>query len=837
MSNLPAVSPEGEDYPEPEYEDQPVSIARSLWEIIPKQLRDSEFRFVTLRRKGQTPEDDGKIPSMKWKDKQLMVNSPKLREQIEKVGTYAVATGHGGLVVVDVDHEDGVKLVGNLPETFTVSSGNRKLPHLYFRVVDGEKVQSFSAKRPLPSEEIEEWAQKVVEKGTGCLNDLNLETLFDFQASGKLVVGPGSRFDASAVYTVTKNVPIYRITKRELLELLDLVGISTDAQKERIVTRAKELSVEFKESCESSPATAESPEEAPWESAVWKKIEAAVKVSDVYKYFVVPMEPSRSKRFACLLGHPSATKADVQCEDDRIWYCHNCKERGSAWQLFHKALGERGERGRSNWFRNSKKFAALAGDKLRDQWNDYLTERSARLGNRANMPSYARKLYALNDRYFLAFHNGKMRVLEEHLDAKGNFELLSLSDKDFKLRHGNRMIQPPWCDSPVPIGAYWLRWKHRRTYDSVVFYPGQLDANQLAAFYNLWKGFEVKGVPGSFPKIEYHLKQIWCRGNEEHYRYLITWFAHLIQYPQEKPGVALVIKGGKGTGKSTIFEGIFERILGRMYSKIDKGSQVTGKFNAHQRAKLLLVLEEAIWAGDKQAEGALKSMITEKRTMYEPKGVDAFEEDSYVRLAFVSNEKRAVPASADERRFFSLHVSDEKKNDHAYFAALRNEIDTGGVEAFMHYLETFTFDRKDVMTPPLTSALFEDIYEGFSVFEKWAYELLHLEDTNEHSGIRWNGKVPTADLYEHYLNWIEETGKAHGYLGYNGITSQKKLVLEFNKLFGFARTKIDTRNGFYFPLRDEARRIFASKVNAHVVWNDVTFPSGKNPLEEMALNQ
>lgn len=823
--------------PEPGYEELPLELASSVSKVIPEQLCDPQFRFVTLHPKGDSPEWNGKVPSMKWKDRQLQINSPKLKKQIENVGTYAVATGHGGLVVIDVDHEDARELVDKLPETFTVLSGNKKLPHIYFRVL-ADDIESFSLKRPLTSEKVEEWAQEVVDHGIGVLDSLSLDSLLDVQAAGKIVVGPGSKFDEDTVYSIAKDVPIYTVTieNRDVLDVIQTMGCSLREQKDQIIAKAQKLSPEFKQSCDPAQAIM-SGQEKPWKSSIWKEIEEAVKVSHVYAHFGVEMEPSKTKRFECLLGHSSSSKANVHCENDRIWHCHNCKERGSAWELFHKVMKNRYK---SNWFQNSKKFAALAGEELRVKWLRYLQERSANLGDRANMSSAMRKLYTLNDSYFLAFHNGKMRVMEESTDVKGNSVITSMSDRDFKLRYGNREIYPAWRQNPTTLGAEWLRWKHRRSYESVVFYPGDLDETKSTRFYNLWKGFEVKGVPGEFPKLKYHLKHIWCRGNEEHYKYLITWFAHLIQYPHLKPGVALVIKGGKGTGKSTIFEGIFERLLGSMYSKIDKGSQVTGKFNAHQRAKLLLVLEEAIWAGDKQAEGALKSMITEKRTMYEPKGVDAFEEDSYVRLAFVSNEKRAVPASADERRFFCLHVSDEKKTNHDYFGDLWDEINDGGLEAFMHYLETFKFNPKDVMSPPQTSALFEDMYEGFSIFEKWAYDLLHLgnEDAEELvADVSWNSKVTTSDLFEHYQKWIEQTEKVRGYLGYNDVTSQNMLTRMLNKQFGFASTKLGSRSAFILPKREEARKTFASKMNAQVTWNDCEFPSGDDPLEEIVMNQ
>jgi hypothetical protein len=64
-----------------------------------------------------------------------------------------------------------------------------------------------------------------------------------------------------------------------------------------------------------------------------------------------------------------------------------------------------------------------------------------------------------------------------------------------------------------------------------------------------------------------------------------------------------------------------------------------------------------------------------------------------------------IPAGADARRYFVLGVSDAKKQNHGYFAAIARLMDAGGREALLHHLldrDLSSFNIRDV---PQTDAL------------------------------------------------------------------------------------------------------------------------------------
>ena len=91
----------------------------------------------------------------------------------------------------------------------------------------------------------------------------------------------------------------------------------------------------------------------------------------------------------------------------------------------------------------------------------------------------------------------------------------------------------------------------------------------------------------------------------ELYEWLLDWMAHLFQFPQEKPGTAVVLTGGQGAGKS-IVGNVLKKLLGRYHVVAEKSEHVVGRFNDHLEDCLRLQCEEAFWGGSKQAAGALK---------------------------------------------------------------------------------------------------------------------------------------------------------------------------------------------------------------------------------------
>jgi hypothetical protein len=296
----------------------------------------------------------------------------------------------------------------------------------------------------------------------------------------------------------------------------------------------------------------------------------------------------------------------------------------------------------------------------------------------------------------------------------------------FVTEYRNRSV-PDQEGKMKTLANWWLDHPKRQSYPlGVVFRP---DNKVSKGMLNLWTGWAIK--PDRGQDCQFILDYIWrilANQNQEHYDYLLSWLADIVQNPAQKPGVALVLKGLKGAGKDTLAE-IMRRIVGdRHRAKITDTKMIGDKFNAAFETALIAQLEEASWGGNMDAKGTLQSYITSPTIRIERKGVDAIELDSFVRLIFTANEDWVVPATADERRYAVFEVSNERAGpkQKPFCRDFYSRLDNGGAEGFLAYLMDWKRpDYIDVGTPPETRALSDQKLAGLRGVDLWWFGLLY----------------------------------------------------------------------------------------------------------------
>lgn len=317
---------------------------------------------------------------------------------------------------------------------------------------------------------------------------------------------------------------------------------------------------------------------------------------------------------------------------------------------------------------------------------------------------------------------GKTRIFSwEPSDADPELLIPAFStETDMKLFYGNEYITMRTAEDETkrqPLFPYWLRnWTSPRARgltleaDGGRFVDGRL---------NLWQGLGVEPKPGEFPRIKQHVIEVICSGNRSHARYLVRWIAWCLQNPTRPAEVAVVLRGRKGTGKGKLAR-LLCRLFGAHALQISSRKHLVGDFNRHLLHCCFLYADEALWPGDKSGEGSLKRMVTEPTLFVEPKGIDGFEVRNRLSIMMTSNEDWVVPASTDERRFACFDVSDAHRQDFAYFAALDEEVDNGGAEAFLHAMLNLDLKgwhpRQDV---PATQSLADQQIESASPQLLW----------------------------------------------------------------------------------------------------------------------
>lgn len=330
-------------------------------------------------------------------------------------------------------------------------------------------------------------------------------------------------------------------------------------------------------------------------------------------------------------------------------------------------------------------------------------------------------LASMNERHALAVINGKTLVINI-----GGRAITYSSISDLKTFYANQQIKIG--NKIASIAEHWHKHQRRRSYkNGVIFAPG----SNVDGAYNLFDGWGVLPKAGSCDLILQHFLQYICTGEQKHYDCLLDFLAHMVQKPQEKPNYAIVLCGEKGTGKDTVGEYLYP-FLKRNRAKIGgQMKHLTSSFNALLENALLVHVEEGMWGGNREAESALKSLITASTVRIERKGIDTFEVDSFCRILMTANADWAVPATPGERRFFVLDVSDhwsirnksegERK---AYFDSIYAERDTGGAEALLHLLMERDITGFNPRQAPETRGLMRQKIHSLGGVDRWYFDLL-----------------------------------------------------------------------------------------------------------------
>ena len=225
-----------------------------------------------------------------------------------------------------------------------------------------------------------------------------------------------------------------------------------------------------------------------------------------------------------------------------------------------------------------------------------------------------------------------------------------------------------------------------------------------------------------------HLRYNICDGDPVIVEYVFSWIAYVIQRPGRKIGTALAIVGPQGVGKNALFAPV-QSILGpHAFESTNADEDVLGSFNAHLAKTTLLVLNEAIWGGDKRKSGKLKGYITDPTLVINGKGRDQYQTVNHMNLVFLSNHDRIVPAEPGERRYFVMRTSNrltgpETSESEAYFERLR----AVPVAAIYKLLMTKDISQFRPRKIPRTDALKQQQLEGLDAPYAFWHEALRDE--------------------------------------------------------------------------------------------------------------
>ncbi|MEM9402379.1 MAG: DUF5906 domain-containing protein [Pseudomonadota bacterium] len=386
------------------------------------------------------------------------------------------------------------------------------------------------------------------------------------------------------------------------------------------------------------------------------------------------------------------------------------------------------------------------------RWRDYALRTIARAVDEVIDPV----LCELNQKCMVVKDlGGKCRVVREVNDL-GRRKLAKQSFEDFRNAYLNQRVQTGDRNGNptyTALGKWWLEHPRRRQFERIDFRP---ESDVEDGVYNLWRGFAVEPAPGTCELFIAHIGENICGGDADLTRYVVSWMARAIQQPSVPAETAIVLRGGQGVGKS-FFAKAFGHLFGQHFLHISNAGHVVGNFNAHLRDCVLLFGDEAFYAGDKRHESQLKTLVTEYTLMIEGKGIDAESSRSCLHIILASNKKWVVPADADDRRFLVLDVGDCQKQNSAYFRAIQDQLDSGGYEALLHYLQDFDISEFDHRAIPDTAAKRDQKLRSLDTYQQIIFEMLEEGDSRsayEDSDGHW---VRGPELLRHIRGRSAET--------------------------------------------------------------------------------
>jgi hypothetical protein len=436
----------------------------------------------------------------------------------------------------------------------------------------------------------------------------------------------------------------------------------------------------------------------------------------------------------------------------------------------------------------------------------------------------------LNRLHTFILNGGRAEIITEKEDpAYPGTKTFDLSQvKDLRLAYANELVLVGYKTTGAPILKskfdIWMADPYRRRADRIWFSPAiPWGLDPKTRDFNLWQGWTITAhkpdAKHSWSLLKQHIHEVVANGDPAVAKYVIDWMAHGLQQPEKLPEVAIVMLGGEGTGKGILARSLGD-LYGRHFAHLSTPQMLTGTHNDLMKDKLLVFADENFFAGDHAVASALKAMITEPTMLINPKYVNAFKLPNYRRFIIASNESWAIPAGPDARRYAVFQVSEARKEDHSYFAAIMKQLKDGGLQAMLYELQHRDLTGFEPRHYPQTKALFEQKKLNFDPTTQWWFHTL------------CNGTFGTDKKNQN--KWEDWITRNHAHAGvaqhapssYDKRSLETKVGIQLRKLCPAIK---DTRRynkeasrqdrGYQLPSLDECRKAFERYVRSPIDWD------------------
>ena len=295
---------------------------------------------------------------------------------------------------------------------------------------------------------------------------------------------------------------------------------------------------------------------------------------------------------------------------------------------------------------------------------------------------------------------------------------------------------------------------------------------------NLYARPSMRPNPGPFPDIQKIILAL-CSGDKKAARWLVNWCAALIQRPERRGMVAVVVLSPlQGIGK-TMFGRILAHIIGEQNSAVIGDQTLEDDFNSSYAAKLFVLADEVAVgrASRKNIIAKIKACVTDDRVPMRSMYTAPSEVENRMSWWMTSNSPRPLLIEQNDRRFTVLRPTAVSP---AYLAGLPQCYKKDGtgftdsfsaqVAGFASFLLAWKVDH-ELASKPLLSEAKTQIQEASqaspeaflsvirrlgisSVLTSWPPPIEH---SRQGAGTA-KGAVPTSYLYGSFVVWCQQRG-------------------------------------------------------------------------------
>ena len=435
-------------------------------------------------------------------------------------------------------------------------------------------------------------------------------------------------------------------------------------------------------------------------------------------------------------------------------------------------------------------------------------------------------LAALQEAFCLLRLSGELRVGDRREIAAIQAgtragDLSMFKQNDAKILMKRHLETLPVASNPKTVCEEFFISPNTIEYTDIAFSP----LPSLPSTLNYWTGSRVVPSPGDWSLVRTFLRDGICAGDETNFTYLKCFLAHMLQKPEEKPGIMFVLLGGQGIGKGTLFS-LISAIWRQTSLQVSDVEHIVGTFNAAIERSYVICMDEAMFNGDRKAADRLKSMITESTVTIEQKHQPRRTIESFHRFFAASNHRHFSHVDADDRRFIFLRVSEARKGDRDYWNDLHAAInDPAVIAATVHELLNLNLVDFRVRDRPKTTEHMEQKLQSLTGFRRYWFEVLIAGDFDtspeRSTQTNWNDAcfVSTKTLQKGLR--VHQSGTRQFVSPQAKVLRQELLQICPSSVSARSQLLGSQERGYELPALSAARAEFERALGGQIDWDDL----------------